>query len=81
MKQHLSNEKTTTLLTLHQVAMTLQVDDTTVRRWIKNGALEAVTLPTTPNAKRQSYRVKPETMQRLINPEEQVCATDSLDDF
>ena len=33
------------LLTVREVAKQLRVDDTTVRRWIKNGALEAITLP------------------------------------
>lgn len=79
MKQHLSNETNSTrLLTLHQVASRLQVDDTTVRRWIKNGVLPAVTLPTIPGAKRQSYRVLPETMENLINP---VYATSDPGDF
>ena len=36
------------LLTVREVARRLRVDDTTVRRWIKSGALEAVTLPNTP---------------------------------
>ena len=31
------------LLTVREVAIQLRVDDTTVRRWIKNGALEAIT--------------------------------------
>jgi len=36
----------TDLLTVREVAKQLRVDDTTVRRWIKNGVLEAITLPT-----------------------------------
>jgi len=35
-----------------------------VRRWIKSGALEAVTLPH--KAKRQAYRVKMSTMKKLM---------------
>ncbi len=33
------------LLTVSEVAKQLRVDDTTVRRWIKTGILEAITLP------------------------------------
>ena len=33
------------LLTIREVAQALRVDDTTVRRWVKQGLLEAVTLP------------------------------------
>ena len=33
------------LLTVREVAKRLRVDDTTVRRWIKSGALGAITLP------------------------------------
>jgi len=36
---------TDTLLTVHEVAKRLRVDDTTVRRWITNGTLPAITLP------------------------------------
>jgi excisionase family DNA binding protein len=43
------------LLTVSEVARLLRVDDTTVRRWVKQGALEAVVLPHV-NA-RQAYRV------------------------
>ncbi len=55
------------LLTVREVARRLRVDDTTVRRWIKNGALEAITLPH--RGKRQAYRVKQSTMEKLLqNP-------------
>jgi len=64
--RQISNE--TSLLTLRQVANELLVDDTTVRRWIKNGVLDAITLPAAPDAKRQSYRVRRETMHKLLNP-------------
>ncbi len=53
------------LLTVHEVARRLRVDDTTVRRWIKNGVLEAITLPH--KGKRQAYRVKQSTLEILIN--------------
>ena len=57
-------EKETKLLTVHEVAAILRVDDTTVRRWIKNGVLEAVRLPHL--NKRESYRVRQETVDKLI---------------
>jgi excisionase family DNA binding protein len=52
------------LLTVREVAKRLRVDDTTVRRWIKNGVLEAVTLPH--RGKRQSYRVRSVTLDALL---------------
>ena len=59
-------ESTEELLTVHEVARRLRVDDTTVRRWIKAGAIEAVTLPH--RGKREQYRIKKSTFERLINP-------------
>lgn len=53
------------LLTVREVARRLRVDDTTVRRWIKNGSLEAITLPH--RGKRQAYRVKKSTMEKLMH--------------
>lgn len=52
------------LLTVREVARRLRVDDTTVRRWIKNGVLEAVTLPH--RGRRQSYRVRQSTLVTLL---------------
>jgi excisionase family DNA binding protein len=52
------------LLTVREVARRLRVDDTTVRRWIKNGSLEAITLPH--KGKRSAYRVKKSTMDKLL---------------
>lgn len=52
------------LLKVHEVATILRVDDTTVRRWILSGALEAVTLPH--RNKRQAYRIKRETVDALL---------------
>ena len=52
------------LLTVREVARRLRVDDTTVRRWIKSGALEAITLPH--RGKRQAYRVKKSTLDKLL---------------
>ncbi len=53
------------LLTVHEVARRLRVDDTTVRRWIKSGALEAITLPH--RGKRQAYRIKKSTLDVLLS--------------
>jgi excisionase family DNA binding protein len=52
------------LLTVREVAKRLRVDDTTVRRWIKSGALEAITLPH--KGKRSAYRIKVATLTRLL---------------
>jgi excisionase family DNA binding protein len=52
------------LLTVAEVARRLRVDSTTVRRWISQGALEAVTLPHV--GKRQSYRVRLSTLDNLL---------------
>lgn len=52
------------LLTVAEVARILRVDDTTVRRWVKQGALEAIVLPHV--NKRQAYRIKRETLDRLL---------------
>src|SRR5258708_38377008 len=53
------------LLTIHEVARRLRVDDTTVRRWITNGVLDAVTLPHL--GKRRAYRVKKATLDTLLS--------------
>ena len=53
------------LLTVREVAQRLRVDDTTVRRWIKSGSLEAITLPH--RGKRSAYRVKKSTMDKLLS--------------
>ncbi len=52
------------LLTVSEIAQALRVDGTTVRRWIKNGVLEAITLPH--RNKRQAYRVKRATLDKLL---------------
>jgi excisionase family DNA binding protein len=54
-----------TLLTVADVANILNVDDTTIRRWAKQGLLEAVLLPHA--GKRTGYRFKPETIDALLN--------------
>jgi len=54
------------LLTVREVAQKLRVDDTTVRRWIKNGVLEAITLPH--RGTRQAYRIRRSTLDALLGP-------------
>ena len=58
-------EQNDELLTVREVARRLRVDDTTVRRWIKHGTLEAVSLPHV--GKRQAYRVRRSTIDELLN--------------
>jgi excisionase family DNA binding protein len=53
------------LLTVREVARILRVDDTTVRRWVKLGALEAVVLPHA--NERQAYRIRRETLSKLLD--------------
>jgi excisionase family DNA binding protein len=60
------------LLTVSEVATVLRVDDTTVRRWVKLGVLDAVTLPH--KGRRQAYRIKQETVDRLLQPDSQKAA-------
>ncbi len=57
------------LLTVREVAKQLRVDDTTVRRWIKNGVLEAITLPH--RGTRQAYRIRRSTLEALLAPSQQ----------
>ena len=52
------------LLTVSEVAEILRVDGTTVRRWVKQGALEAVILPHM--NERQAYRIKRETVNKIL---------------
>jgi excisionase family DNA binding protein len=52
------------LLTVSEVAKTLRVDDTTTRRWIKNGVLTAVTLPH--HGRRQSYRIRQSELNKIL---------------
>jgi excisionase family DNA binding protein len=52
------------LLTVSEVARILRVDDATVRRWVKQGVLEAVVLPHVHS--RQVYRIKRETLSRVL---------------
>ena len=52
------------LLTVYEVAQVLRVNDTTVRRWIKSGSLEAIRLPHL--NRRESYRIHQETIDKLL---------------
>jgi excisionase family DNA binding protein len=60
------------LLTVSEVAHILRVDETTVRRWVKLGVLEAVTLPH--KGRRQAYRIRQETLNQLVQPAKQEVA-------
>lgn len=65
------------LLTVSEVAHILRVDDTTVRRWVKQGALEAVVLPHV--NERQAYRIKRETLNKVLggDPQQAVAHLDA----
>lgn len=52
------------LLTVSEVAHVLRVDDTTVRRWVKQGTLDAVILPHV--NERQAYRVRRSTLDAIL---------------
>jgi excisionase family DNA binding protein len=56
--------QTSDLLTVHEVAQALRVDDTTVRRWIKNGVLQAIALPH--RGLRQAYRINRSILDTLL---------------
>lgn len=53
------------LLTVSEVAKLLRVDDTTVRRWIHNGALEAIALPH--RGHRTAYRIRCAVLDALLS--------------
>ena len=62
-----------TVYTVQQVARSLRVDTTTVRRWCKNGALKKgedfFTLPRSGKLSRDSYRFTETQYNRLVgNP-------------
>lgn len=56
------------LLTVHEVAYVLRVDETTVRRWVTQGILAAVVLPH--KGKRQSYRIQRHALQAVLRGEQ-----------
>lgn len=53
------------LLTVAEVARYLRVDETTVRRWVASGALEAVFLPRI--GRNRKYRIRQSTLDALMN--------------
>lgn len=53
------------LLTVNEVSHIMRVDDTTVRRWIKLGVLDAIILPHTGN--RMCYRIPREALHRALD--------------
>ncbi len=55
------------LLTVREVARQLRIDESSVRRWIKQGTLEAVRLPH--KGRRESFRIKQSTLNKILNPE------------
>ena len=57
-------EQNDDLLTVHQVAQILRVDDTTVRRWIVQKSLDAVSLQH--RNKRVMYRVRRSTIEAML---------------
>ncbi len=58
------NQSMNELLTVGEVARILRVDNTTVRRWVKQGSLEAIALPHVNS--RQVYRIKRETLNKVL---------------
>jgi excisionase family DNA binding protein len=62
------------LLRVKDVARILHVDPTTVRRWVKEGLLEAVPLPH--KGKRVGYRFRRETIDAILASTWQSRTTD-----
>lgn len=52
------------LLTVQEVADRLRVTEATVRRWIKNGSLDAIKLPH--RGKREVYRIRQSTLMTVL---------------
>jgi excisionase family DNA binding protein len=57
-------EEMEALLTVREVAEILRVDETTVRRWIKGGALDAIKLPH--RGKREIHRIRRSTLNAIL---------------
>lgn len=55
------------LYTIKEIAAILLVDPTTVRRWVRQGVLEALRLPHIEGSKREGYRIKRETLDKLLS--------------
>jgi excisionase family DNA binding protein len=60
----MEEEKREELLTVREVARRLRVDDSTVRRWIRSGALEAITLPH--RGRRQTHRIRKSSFDAIL---------------
>lgn len=73
------SQGTSSLLTVHEVATELRVDDTTVRRWIHDGILEAVPLPA--RGTRQAWRVKRETLDALLTSTNMISSTHATEEL
>jgi excisionase family DNA binding protein len=54
------------LLTVKEVAKILKVNETTVRRWIKEGALPAILLPKSRG--RKNFRIRKSVLDTILNP-------------
>jgi excisionase family DNA binding protein len=54
------------LLTVSEVARIFRVGDITVRRWIRLGALEAISLPAY-GMVRHVHRIKRQELERVLN--------------
>ena len=54
----------TELLTVQEVASIFRVDDATVRRWVKQGSLEAILLPH--KHERVAYRIKRSVLEKVV---------------
>lgn len=52
------------LLTIQEFADIMRIDDTTARRWIKQGILDAISLPH--RNQRTAYRIRRSTLQALL---------------
>jgi len=66
-------------LTVSEVADILHVDDTTMRRWVKQGTLDAVVLLHV-NAC-QAYRIKRETLNWVLGEEKAVADVEATPQY
>ena len=62
--EEVTQEEESSLITVKELAQELRVDETTVRRWAKQGILEVVTLPH--RGKRKMLRIKRATLVTLL---------------
>ena len=57
-------EQAEELLTVQEVAERLRVNEATVRRWVKSGAIKAVSLPH--KGKREIFRIRKSTLEAIL---------------